>query len=186
LLHHPAREQAGLVSGKDHPILADMAKSKDTETKGGGTIALNKRARYEYHIDTRYEAGIALQGWELKALRAGRINFGDSYAVVLHSEVFLVGASIPPLISASSHVVADDRRTRKLLLHREEIDRLIGAVERKGYTLVPIAMYWKNNKVKVEIGVARGKQEHDKRATEKDREWSRDKERVMRAHNKPA
>ena len=161
-----------------------MAKSKDKEKDGGGTIALNKRARHEYHIDQRYEAGIALQGWELKALRAGRINFGDSYAIVHNGEIYLYGASIPPLISASTHVVAIDRRNRKLLLHREEIDRLVGAVERKGYTLVPTAMYWKGNRVKVEIGVARGKQEHDKRATEKEREWGRDKQRVMRSHNK--
>jgi SsrA-binding protein len=161
-----------------------MAKTKDTEKSGGGTIALNKRSRHEYHIDQRFEAGIALQGWELKALRAGRINFGESYAVVLKDEIFLIGASIPPLISASTHVIAEDRRTRKLLLHREEIDRLIGAVERKGYTLVPTAMYWKNNKVKVEIGLAKGKQDHDKRNAEKEREWDRDKQRVMRAHNK--
>lgn len=160
-----------------------MAKTKDKDNQGG-TIALNKRARHEYHIDQRYEAGIALQGWELKALRAGRINFGDSYAIVTDGEIYLYGASIPPLISASTHVVAVDRRNRKLLLHREEIDRLIGAVERKGYTLVPTAMYWKGNRVKVEIGVARGKQEHDKRTAEKEREWDRDKQRVMRSHNK--
>ena len=161
-----------------------MAKAKDKDNKGGSTIALNKRARFEYHIDQRFEAGIALQGWELKALRAGRINFGDGYAIVLKNEIFLHGASIPPLISASTHVVANDRRTRKLLLHRKEIDQLVGAVERKGYTLVPTAMYWKGNKVKVEIGVARGKQEHDKRASEKEREWKVDKQRVMRAHNR--
>jgi SsrA-binding protein len=163
-----------------------MAKAKDKDNKGGGTIALNKRARHEYHIDQRYEAGIALQGWELKALRAGRINFSDAYAIVRNGELYLFGASIPPLISASSHVVAEDRRTRKLLLHKAEIDQLIGAVERKGYTLVPTAMYWKGNKVKLELGLARGKQEHDKRASEKEREWGRDKQRVMRAHNKPA
>jgi len=157
-----------------------MAKAKDKDNKGGGTIALNKRARHEYHIDQRYEAGIALQGWELKALRAGRINFGDSYAVVLRNEIFLVGTSIPPLISASTHVIAEDRRTRKLLLHREEIDQLVGAVERKGYTLVPMAMYWKGNKVKVEVGVARGKQAHDKREAEKERDWSRDRARLLR------
>ncbi|EIL87088.1 SsrA-binding protein [Rhodanobacter sp. 115] len=109
-----------------------MAKSKDKDNKGGGTIALNKRARHEYHIDQRYEAGIALQGWELKSLRAGRINFGDGYAVVLKGEIFLVGTSIPPLISASTHVIADDRRTRKLLLHKQEIDQLIGAVDAQG------------------------------------------------------
>jgi SsrA-binding protein len=163
-----------------------MAKSKEKDKNAGGTIALNKRARHEYHIDSRFEAGIALQGWELKALRAGRINFTDSYAVVLKGEIFLIGTSIPPLISASTHVVAEDRRTRKLLLHKAEIDELVGAVERKGYTIVPTAMYWKGNKVKVEIGIARGKQEHDKRNADKEREWSRDKQRVMRAHNKLA
>jgi SsrA-binding protein len=152
-----------------------MAKTKDKDNKGSGTIALNKRSRFEYHIDQRFEAGIALQGWELKALRAGRINFGDSYAVVLKIEIFLIGASIPPVISASTHVIAEDRRTRKLLLHRKEIDQLVGAVERKGYTLVPTAMYWKGNKVKVEIGLARGKQEHDKRDTEKQRVWQIEK-----------
>ena len=163
-----------------------MAKAKDKDNKSGGTIALNKRARFEYHIDQRFEAGVALQGWELKALRAGRINFGDSYAVVLKNEIFLVGASIPPLISASTHVIAEDRRTRKLLLHRKEIDQLVGAVERKGYTLVPTAMYWKGNKVKVEIGLARGKQEHDKRDTEKQRDWQIEKQRTMRSHNRAA
>lgn len=162
-----------------------MAKAKD-KAGAGGTIALNKRARHEYHIDRRYEAGIALQGWEVKALRAGRINFGDSYAIVSKGEIYLFGASIPPLISASTHVVADDRRTRKLLLHREEIDQLIGAVERKGYTLIPIAMYWKGNKVKVEIGLARGKQAHDKRESEKERDWQREKQRALRAHNRAA
>ncbi|MDR3446921.1 SsrA-binding protein SmpB [Dyella sp.] len=163
-----------------------MAKPKDKDKNTGGTIALNKRARHEYHIDQRFEAGLELQGWEVKSLRAGRINFGDSYAVVLQGEIFLIGTSIPPLISASTHVVANDRRTRKLLLHREEIDTLIGAVERKGYTLIPMALYWKANKVKVEIGLAKGKQAHDKRDTEKERDWQREKQRTMRAHNKHA
>jgi SsrA-binding protein len=162
-----------------------MAKKKDG-AKGDSTIALNKRARHEYHIDERYEAGLALQGWEVKSLRAGRLNFGDAYALVKGGELFLFGAQITPLISASTHVAADDRRTRKLLLHREEIDKLIGAVERKGYTLIPTALYWKNNRVKVEIGLARGKQEHDKRATEKERDWNREKQRVLRSHNRDA
>ncbi|NII10408.1 SsrA-binding protein SmpB [Oleiagrimonas sp. C23AA] len=162
--------------------MAKAKKKKDT----GSTIALNKRARHEYHIDKRFEAGIALQGWEVKSLRAGRINFGDSYAIVKHGEIYLFGTSIPPLISASTHVVADDRRTRKLLLHRREIDELIGAVERKGYTLVPTALYWKANHVKLELGLARGKQQHDKRATEKERDWNREKQRVMRAKNPPS
>jgi SsrA-binding protein len=163
-----------------------MAKAKDKDKNAGGTIALNKRARHEYHIDQRFEAGLELQGWEVKSLRAGRINFGDSYAIVLKGEIFLVGTSIPPLISASTHVVANDRRTRKLLLHREEIDTLVGAVERKGYTLIPMALYWKGNKVKVEIGLAKGKQDHDKRDAEKDRDWQREKQRTMRAHNRAA
>jgi len=163
-----------------------MAKPKDKDKNTGGTIALNKRARHEYHIDQRFEAGLELQGWEVKSLRAGRINFGDSYAMVIKGEIFLVGTSIPPLISASTHVVANDRRTRKVLLHRAEIDTLIGAVERKGYTLIPMALYWKANKVKVEIGLAKGKQAHDKRDTEKERDWQREKQRTMRAHNKHA
>lgn len=163
-----------------------MAKPKDKDKNSGGTIALNKRARHEYHIDQRFEAGLELQGWEVKSLRAGRINFGDSYAVVLRNEIFLIGCSIPPLISASTHVVANDRRTRKVLLHREEIDTLIGAVERKGYTLIPMALYWKGNKVKVEIGLAKGKQAHDKRDAEKERDWQREKQRTMRSHNRLA
>jgi len=165
---------------------------KDTGQAGQGrtaqsrTIALNKRARHEYALQDRFEAGLVLQGWEVKALRAGRINFGDSYAVVLRGELFLVGSQITPLISASTHVIADDRRTRKLLLHAREIDRLIGAVERDGYTLIPTAMYWKGPNVKVEIALAKGKQMHDKRAVLKERDWARDKQRVMRQHNKNA
>lgn len=161
-----------------------MARKKDKDGKGNSTIALNKRARHEYHIDERFEAGVALQGWEVKSLRAGRINLGEAYALVKNGELYLFGASIPPLLSASTHVVAEDRRTRKLLLHRVEIDTLIGAVERSGMTLVPTAMYWKHNRVKLEIGIARGKQQHDKRAAEKERDWSREKQRTMRAHNR--
>ncbi len=160
--------------------------SKQKENKQDTRIAQNNRARHEYHIDERFEAGIALQGWEVKSLRAGRINLSDAYAVVKNNEVFLFGASIMPLISASTHVVADDRRTRKLLLHRKEIDKLVGAVERKGYTLVPLTMYWKKNKIKIELGLARGKQEHDKRNTEKERDWNREKARTMRSHNRVA
>ena len=159
---------------------------KDTGKDGGSTIALNKRARHEYRLEDRFEAGVALQGWEVKSLRQGRIAFADSYALVKNGEIFLFGAQITPLISASSHVVADDRRTRKLLLHRREIDRLVGAVEREGYTLVPTAMYWKRNKVKVELALAKGKQAHDKRAAIKERDWERDKARVMRRGNPDA
>ena len=162
-----------------------MAKKPD-KNKATGTIALNKRARHEYHLEQRYEAGIALQGWELKAIRAGRANITEAYAVIRHGELFLFGAQITPLIQASTHVVADDRRTRKLLLHRNEIDSLIGKVERDGYTLVPTSLYWKGNKVEAELALAKGKQTHDKRASEKDRDWQREKQRAMRAHNKNA
>ncbi len=158
-----------------------MAKPK--EKPKDTTIALNKRARHDYHIDERFEAGIALQGWEVKSLRAGRAQIAEAYAIVKGGEIFLFGATITPLLSASTHVVADDRRTRKLLLHRKEITHLLGAVERKGYTLVPTAMYWKQNRVKLEIGLARGKKDHDKRASEKERDWNREKQRTMRAKN---
>jgi SsrA-binding protein len=156
--------------------------------KGGasGTIALNKRARHEYHLEQRFEAGLALQGWELKSIRAGRANIGESYAVVRGGEMFLFGAQITPLISASTHVVTDERRTRKLLLNRDEIDTLIGRVERDGYTLIPTALYWKGNKVKAELALAKGKQQHDKRAASKERDWAREKQRTLRQHNKDA
>ncbi len=165
-----------------------MAKktAKDSESAKGGTIALNRRARHDYHLDDRFEAGLALQGWELKSIRAGRANISEAYAVVRGSEMFLFGAQITPLISASTHVVADDRRTRKLLLHRHEIDRLIGRVERDGYTLVPTAMYWKRNKVKLELALGKGKQSHDKRDSERERDWMREKQRTMRQHNREA
>jgi SsrA-binding protein len=153
---------------------------------GGGTIALNKRARHDYHLEQKFEAGLALQGWELKAIRAGRANIGESYAIVLQGELFLIGAQITPLISASSHVVTDAQRTRKLLLHKHEIDELIGRVQRDGYTLVPTALYWKANKVKAELALAKGKQSHDKREASKERDWTREKQRLMRRHNKDA
>ncbi len=164
-----------------------MSKS-NSKDKGNnsGTIALNKRARYEYHLEDRFEAGLALQGWELKAIRAGRANIGESYAVIRNGELFLFGAQITPLIQASTHVIADPLRTRKLLLHRAEIDTLVGRVQRDGYTVVPTALYWKGNKIKAEIALAKGKQHHDKRDTERDRDWARDKQRVMRRHNRDA
>ena len=157
-----------------------------TKSEQGKTIALNRSARHDYYLEARFEAGIVLQGWELKSIRAGRMNMGDAYAMVKNGEIFLFGAQITPLIQASSHVVVDDRRTRKLLLHRDEIDKLVSKVERDRYTLIPTACYWKANKVKLELALAKGKQDHDKRATEKDRDWAREKQRTMRAHNKNA
>ena len=169
-----------------HEAKNSKGKADDGGKSVGKTIALNKAARHEYHLEDRFEAGLALQGWELKAIRAGRLGIGESYAIVKNGEIFLFGAQITPLISASTHVVADDRRTRKLLLHRHEIDRLVGRVEREGYTLVPTAMYWRGNKVKLELALAKGKKTHDKRASEKERDWQREKQRHMRAHNKNA
>ena len=123
-------------------------------------------------------------GWEVKSLREGKAQIGESYALVKDGELYLFGAQIQPLLSASTHVVPEARRTRKLLLHRDQIDHLIGAIERKGVTLVPTALYWKGNKVKLELALARGKQEHDKRAAEKERDWNREKQQVMRAKNR--
>jgi SsrA-binding protein len=170
-----------------------VGKDKGNAGGGGGgkapaqkTIALNKRAKHDYHFEQKVEAGIALQGWELKAIRAGRANIGESYAIIKDGELFLFGAQITPLISASSHEIADAHRTRKLLLHRREIDQLIGRVQRDGYTLVPTALYWKANKVKTELALAKGKQTHDKRDAEKERDWNREKQRVLRRHNKNA
>lgn len=163
-----------------------MSKKGAKDKANSGTIALNKRARHEYHLEQKHEAGLALQGWELKSIRAGRANIAESYAVVRGGELFLFGAQITPLISASTHVVADDRRTRKLLLHRSEIDTLIGKVQRDGYTLIPTALYWKGNKVKAELALAKGKQAHDKREASKERDWEREKQRLMRRHNRDA
>jgi SsrA-binding protein len=155
-----------------------MAKQKSKP--GSSTIALNKKARHEYFIEDRLEAGLALQGWEVKSLREGRVQLTDSYITIRNGEAWLLGLHISPLLSASTHVTPDPTRTRKLLLHRRELDRLIGAVERKGYTLVPLALYWKKGRAKLEIALARGKHAHDKRATEKSRDWEREKQRLLR------
>lgn len=144
------------------------------------TIALNKKAKHDYFIEDRYEAGIALEGWEVKALRAGRSQLRDAYVILKSGEAYMLGGLITPLASASTHIQPDAQRTRKLLLHREEISRLIGAVERKGYTVVPLALYWKKGRAKLEIGLAHGKKEHDKRATIKERDWQREKQRVLK------
>jgi SsrA-binding protein len=144
------------------------------------TIAINRKAHHDFSIEERYEAGVALQGWEVKSLRAGKIQLDQGYVIVKNEEVWLIGAQITPLITASTHIVADPQRTRKLLLNAKEISKLIGSVERKGYTLVPLKLYWKDKRVKLEIGLAKGKKLHDKRATEKDRDWQRSKDRGSR------
>ena len=153
-------------------------KPKKKQKNTGSTIALNKVARHDYFIEDKYEAGLALEGWEVKSLRDNRVQLKESYVVIQKSEAFLFGAHITPLASASTHVKTDPTRTRKLLLHREELGKLIGLIE--GYTLVPIALYWKRGKAKLEIGLAKGKKQHDKRAAEKDRDWKREKERIFK------
>jgi SsrA-binding protein len=147
---------------------------------GSKTIALNKRARFEYHIDERIEAGLSLEGWEVKSLREGRVQFADSYVLLKDNQAFLFGCRIDPLPTVSTHITPDPLRTRPLLLHRREIDRLTAQVDRKGKTVVPTAMYWSKGRAKVEIGVATGKKDHDKRATQKDRDWQRQKARIMK------
>ncbi len=160
------------------PAMAKKAKKKAGQ--GGSTIALNKKAKHEYFIEERYEAGIVLQGWEVKSLREGRLQLKESYVTIKDGEAFLFGAHMTALSTASKHIHTDPIRTRKLLLHRRELDKLVGLVERRGYTLVPLAMYWKKGMAKLEIGLARGKKQHDKRATEKDRDWQRDKQRILK------
>lgn len=157
-----------------------MANKSKKKSPRGSTIALNKKATHDYFIEERFEAGIALQGWEVKSLREGRIQIKESYITIKDGEAFLFGAHIVPLSTASTHIHPDPTRTRKLLLHRSELNKLIGQVERKGYTLVPTAMYWKKGMAKLEIGLAKGKKLHDKRASEKDRDWQREKERMFK------
>jgi len=156
-----------------------MSKGKK-KSDGGSTIALNKKAGHDYYIEQRIEAGMALEGWEVKSLRAGRVQVKESYVKILHGEAFLIGAHISPLPTASTHISPDPTRTRKLLLQRSELHRLIGQTERAGYTLVPTAMYWKRGRAKLEIGLAKGKKLHDKRASEKDKDWQREKERLFK------
>ncbi|MEO7557954.1 MAG: SsrA-binding protein SmpB [Gammaproteobacteria bacterium] len=158
-----------------------MSKQKPA-TPGAKTIALNKKARHDYFLEDRYEAGLILQGWEAKSLRAGRIQLKESYVLLKDGEAWLFGAHISPLPTASTHIHPDPLRSRKLLLHADELKKLIGAVERKGYTLIPVAIYWKKGRAKLEISLAKGKQEHDKRDTERDRDWAREKERLFKTH----
>jgi SsrA-binding protein len=148
--------------------------------KDSPSIAENRKARYDYFIEETYEAGLALQGWEVKSMRAGRVQLKEAYVFLRDGEAFLFGAHMSALPTASTHIIPDPIRTRKLLMNRTELTRLASAVDRKGYTLVPLELYWKDNHVKLRVGVAKGKQDHDKRDTAKDRDWQRDKARVMR------
>ena len=156
-----------------------MTRSGKHDKTGKRTIAVNKKARHDYAIEERLEAGLALEGWEVKSLRAGRAQLKESYVLLKDSEAWLLGAHISPLPTASTHIKPDPLRTRRLLLRREEIRKLVGAVERRGYTVVPTSMYWKGKHAKLEIATAKGKRKHDKRAAEKERDWQRQKQRLL-------
>jgi len=157
-----------------------MANKKENSSR----IADNKKAAYNYFFEERFEAGLVLQGWEVKALHAGKAQLTDGYVVIRDGELYLIGCQINPLLTASTHVRPEAARTKKLLMHKDEIRRLIGKVEQKGHTLVPIQLYWKNGRAKVEIALAKGKATHDKRDTIKDREGKREVERAMKQHNR--
>jgi len=145
------------------------------------SIVENKKAFFDYFVEERFEAGLVLEGWEVKAIRAGRIQLKEAYVVVRYGEIALIGAHISPLATASTHIKPEPTRTRTLLLHRKEINMLMGKVERAGYTMVPIDMHFNKGRIKIEIGLAKGKKQHDKRATIRDRDWNRDKQRLMRS-----
>jgi SsrA-binding protein len=154
--------------------------NKSSSKNGAATIALNKRASHDYLLEERFEAGLVLEGWEVKSLRAGKAQLVDSYVLVRNGEAWLLGANFSPLASASTHVIADPQRTRKLLLNHRELVRIMTATQQKGYACVATKLYWKGNRAKCEIALGRGKKLHDKRATLKDREWGREKERLRK------
>ena len=155
-------------------------KTDDKKKAAQSRIADNKKAIFNYHIEDRFEAGMVLEGWEVKALRAGKVQLTDGYVIIRNGELYLIGCQVNPLISASTHMRADSARTKKLLMKKDEIERLIGKVEQKGFTLVPLNLHWKNGRVKCEVALAKGKAEFDKRATIKDREGKREVERAMK------
>lgn len=156
-----------------------MAKSAKKKAPAN-TIAQNKKARFDYFIEEELEVGLALEGWEVKSLREGKVQINESYILLKNNEAWLFGALITPLISTSTHIKADSLRLRKLLMHRKQIDRFVGLVDQKGYTIVALNLYWSKGRVKMKIGLAKGKKLHDKRATEKDRDWNREKQRIMK------
>ena len=149
--------------------------------KSDNTIAVNRKARHEYAIDEHFEAGVVLVGWEVKSIRAGRVQLDQGYVILKNNAAWLIGAQITPLLTASTHINPDPQRTRKLLLQAKEVSKLIGHVERKGYTLIPLKLYWHNNWVKLDIGLAKGKKLYDKRASEKERDWHRDRQRLTKS-----
>jgi SsrA-binding protein len=160
--------------------VATMAKPRKSKSSDA-TIADNRKARHDYHIEEHLEAGLSLEGWEVKSMRAGKANLAEAYAILKNGEAFLIGCHISPLPTASTHVSPDPTRTRKLLLNRFELDRLTGAVDRKGYTLVPLSLYWNKGRAKLRLGLAKGKKQHDKRADAKDRDWKRQQARILKS-----
>ena len=151
-----------------------------TSKQPSASITVNKKARFEYHIEDEYDAGLVLEGWEVKSLRMGKVNLSDSHVIIKHGEAFLIGAQIQPLATTATCTLPDPSRTRKLLLHRNELNRLIGCVERQGYTLIPLKLFWSHNYVKIKIALAKGKKSYDKRDTVKERDWARDKARLLK------
>ncbi len=156
-----------------------MSKKPKSGTQGR-VIAENRRARHDYHIEDRIEAGLVLEGWEVKSLRAGNAQLAEAYVHIRNGEAWLVGAHVSPLKTVSTHIKADPTRTRKLLLGRGELDRLTGQVERKGYALVPLDLHWSKGRAKLDVGLAKGKKQHDKRAAKKDQDWQRQKARLLK------
>jgi SsrA-binding protein len=148
------------------------------------SIAQNKKAFFDYFIEQKYEAGIVLEGWEVKAIRDNRVNLKEAYVIIQRGEIYLIGCHVTPLGAASTHIRPDAIRTRKLLLHKDEISKLIGKVERAGYTLVPLDMHYKNGRIKIQIGLAKGKKQYDKRQAEKEKDWKREQGAIMKSHNK--
>jgi len=182
----PSLDNQNLISNKPYStstldlIMRAMAKKKKTSP---GSIAQNKKARHDYHIELSFEAGLVLTGWEVKSLREGKVQITESYVLFKDGEAWLFGAQITPLKTACTHVVADPTRSRKLLLHRRELAKLFTATQQEGKACVALALYWKGNRIKCEIAIATGKKQHDKRASEKERDWNREKQRVVRHNN---
>ena len=164
-----------------HDTIKTMAAQKKKGGKPDNTIIVNKKARHDFFIEARFEAGLVLEGWEAKSIRAGKVQIRDGYILFKDGEAFLFGATVTPLPTVSTHFTPDPQRTRKLLLHKRELDKLAVQVERKGYAVVPLSMHWKKGRAKLNIGLARGKQRHDKRQSEKQRDWNREKRRILKS-----
>lgn len=154
--------------------------NKKANKASANIIAVNRKARHDYFIENTFEAGLSLEGWEVKSMREGRAQLAEAYVNLRNGEAWLIGAHFSPLTTASTHIQTEPTRARKLLLHRQELDRLTGAVERKGYTLVPLNLHWFKGRAKLEVGLAKGKKQHDKRAADKDRDWQRQKQRILK------